>query len=370
MKMKILIVDDEELTRNMLSQLLIKEGYNAVSVESGEKALDLLKEEEFQIIFSDLKMPGMDGIELLKAVKSIKPHVYVIMITAYATIETAVTSMKIGAYDYIRKPFKLEQIKGMIHNIEDDMKFKQSIKEIDFLDSKSPISCYEVFKSELDKGNGIFITNDNPQGIIKEYGLEDAEFIWLTPKAEKAAEIHPQNLYKFGEVLQEFLDGHEDPIILFCNVDYLINQHEWKVVNRFLMKTSQKLISKNSRLIMSINPDEIDSEKLDELKQLISTINARFIANILSNPIRREIIRYIYHNNKTSFTSIFNNLEIDDSSKLSFHLRKLNAEKIITKNSEKKYSLRRRGQIAANILKHMETKSISDTQNLISLILD
>jgi CheY-like chemotaxis protein len=368
--MNILIVDDEQITRDILSKLLKKDGYHAVAVESGEKALDFVEKEDYDIVFSDLKMPGMDGIEVLRAIKKIKPKTFVIMITAYATIETAVESMKLGAYDYIRKPFKIEQIQNMINNIKEDIQFNNHIKEIDFSETLTPKDCYKIFQSELNGLDGLCITEQDPETIKDKYNLENVQFIWLTSKAEKKSEVHPQNLYKLGEVINSFLEERKNPVILICGIEYLIKQHDWTVMNKFLNKISEKLISKNSRLIISINPTLVETEILSNLQQVISNINAKLIANILSNPIRREIIRYIFHNDHTSFTSIFNNLEIDDSSKLSFHLRKLTAEKIIKKNTDKKYSLERRGLIAANILRQMEHKSIGDTQNLISLILD
>jgi CheY-like chemotaxis protein len=369
MPLKILIVDDEEITRDMLSKLLVKEGYEAKAVESGEKAIETIKETDFDIVFSDLKMPGMDGIEVLSTIKKLKPSIFVIMITAFATIETAVESMKLGAYDYIRKPFRLEHIQEIIYNIGDDIQFRNSIEELNFTESKKDKSCFEVYEKELEGSKGLVITSEEPHEIEKKYGLKNAEYIWLTPKSEKKNEVHPQNLYKLGESISSFLDDNKDPVILICGIEYLIKQHDWEIMMRFLNKTSRRLIDKNSRLIISVNPAGIDDSILSSLQELISTINAKLIANILSNPIRREIIRFIHQNDKTSFTSIFNNLEMDDSSKLSFHLRKLSSEKIISKDKEKKYSLRRRGRIAANILKQMENKSISDTENLISLIM-
>jgi len=370
MTMKILIIDDEEITRIMLSQLLVKEGYQAESVESGEKALELLEEKNFDIVFTDLKMPGMDGIEVLNAIRRRKPAIYVVMITAFATIETAVASMKKGAYDYIKKPFKLEQIQTIIQNIINDKEFRENINDLDFIDTRSVKDCYEIFRSEIHKNNGLCITNQDPEEIRNKYGFDSVEFIKLTTIAEKKSEIHPQNLYKFGEAIIKFIEEHDDPIVLICNIEYLLEQHDWNIIENFLKKISKKLILKNSRLIISLNPNKLDDEILSKLQLVISNINARFIAGILSNPIRRDIIRFIFSHNNSTFTSIFNNIDIDDSSKLSFHLRKLNKEKIIRKDPDKRYSLQRRGRIAANILAQMEKKSISDTQNLISLIMD
>ncbi len=107
---RILIVDDEESIRVSLCDLLKKHGYDASAVEDGYKAIEKVKEEEWDVALVDLKMPGIDGLEVLKKIKEIKPALTVIIITAYATVESAVTAMKDGAFDYIMKPFTADEL--------------------------------------------------------------------------------------------------------------------------------------------------------------------------------------------------------------------------------------------------------------------
>jgi two-component system, NtrC family, response regulator HydG len=113
-KQSVLIVDDQESIRLALSRMLSKEGYEVILANEGEEALDILRENKVNVILSDLKMPKMDGLRLLKASKLIKPEVEVILITAHGTIEKAVGAMKDGAYDFITKPFKKIVIANMI----------------------------------------------------------------------------------------------------------------------------------------------------------------------------------------------------------------------------------------------------------------
>lgn len=113
MKGKILVVDDEEKIRQALSTLLTKEGYVVTTAENGQEALEK-PIKDFDLIITDLKMPHIDGLELLKRVKKISPDVIVVMITAFGTLQTAVEAMKQGAYDYITKPFELSEIKTVI----------------------------------------------------------------------------------------------------------------------------------------------------------------------------------------------------------------------------------------------------------------
>ncbi|PIU19867.1 MAG: response regulator, partial [Elusimicrobia bacterium CG08_land_8_20_14_0_20_59_10] len=111
---KILVVDDEPGIRDMLSYELSSHNYRVVTAVNGEDALEKIRKEKFQLVISDVKMPRMDGIVMLEAIKKIAPDVEVIMSTGFGTIETAVSTMKKGAYDFIRKPFDLDEILALI----------------------------------------------------------------------------------------------------------------------------------------------------------------------------------------------------------------------------------------------------------------
>ena len=108
---KVLVVDDEPNMRRVLSTVLKKDGYQVVAVASGEEALEHFRAKEFNAVITDLKMPGMSGLDLLSQVSATNSSVPVILITAYGTIETAVEAMKKGAYDYVLKPFDNDEIR-------------------------------------------------------------------------------------------------------------------------------------------------------------------------------------------------------------------------------------------------------------------
>ncbi len=113
-KIKILIAEDEEIARDNLEHILKKDGYEAVSVENGVKAIQQLENTEFDLVITDLKMPDMDGIQLLKTVKERHPDTEVLMITGYATVSSAVDAMQKGAFSYIPKPFKIEELRILV----------------------------------------------------------------------------------------------------------------------------------------------------------------------------------------------------------------------------------------------------------------
>ncbi len=108
---RILVVDDEEIVRRSIHACLEEDGRDVVAVDDGYQAIEKIKDEEWDLALVDLKMPGIDGIEVLKTVGKLKPHIPVIIITAYATVENAVEAMKAGAVDYIVKPFTPDELR-------------------------------------------------------------------------------------------------------------------------------------------------------------------------------------------------------------------------------------------------------------------
>jgi len=104
------VIDDEPIIHEVLSQLLTSEGYEVELSASGEEALEKHSSQAYDLILLDLLMPGLDGIEVLKGIKKIDPQAIVIIITAYASVESAIAAMKMGAFDYIQKPFKHDEL--------------------------------------------------------------------------------------------------------------------------------------------------------------------------------------------------------------------------------------------------------------------
>jgi two-component system NtrC family response regulator len=112
----ILIVDDEKNYRMVLSAFLSGEGYEMLTADSAQGALEAVDSVDLDLVLTDMKMPVMDGIELLKQIKEKNPHLPVVMMTAYGTVERAVEAMQLGAFNFIQKPFQNETLKQMVHN--------------------------------------------------------------------------------------------------------------------------------------------------------------------------------------------------------------------------------------------------------------
>lgn len=176
MKARVLVVDDEESIREFLNIMLRKEGYDVTCVEDGQKAIDILKKKSFEMIISDLQMPHVTGLELLKFVKENYPDLLFMLITAFGTTETAVEAMKAGAYDYITKPFKLDEVRINIANAlrsktletENRSLKKELTKEYSFqnLVGNSPVmhAIYDLIKRVSDTPTNVLITGESGTG--------------------------------------------------------------------------------------------------------------------------------------------------------------------------------------------------------------
>ena len=170
---KILIVDDELNMRLVLSAMLKKEGYEVASASDGREALQILKSSKIAVVVTDLKMPDIDGMELLTRISEKYPEIPVIMITAHGTVATAVEALKKGALDYITKPFDLDELKNVIskaiktRNLKENELFlpPEEIEHIGIIGtSKSTLEIFEAIKRVAPTTTTIMITGETGTG--------------------------------------------------------------------------------------------------------------------------------------------------------------------------------------------------------------
>ena len=170
-KARILAVDDEEIILSSFRKILVLAGYSIDTVEKGSEALGLIRKNDYDFVFTDLKMPGMDGVELTKTVKHLRPDIDVIVITGYASIETAVETVKFGAMDYVEKPFTEDELLEFVRSalikrqagLEKHMRHKIHLIKAGTGESKS--------KFELNVPAGVFISPQHAWAKIEANGL-------------------------------------------------------------------------------------------------------------------------------------------------------------------------------------------------------
>lgn len=152
---KILVIEDEKNMREVLRILLEGEGYEVMTAPDGTTGIDYIKKDIYDLVITDIKMPGPDGFEVLRSAKEISPETLVIMITAFGTTESAVEAMKLGAYDYIHKPFKIDEIRLVVKNAIEKKRLRGEISVL-----------REKIKTTYELGN-IFYRNAKMQEMLR-----------------------------------------------------------------------------------------------------------------------------------------------------------------------------------------------------------
>ena len=175
-KDKILVADDEQSMREFLDIMLKKEGYKVSLASNGEEVAKLTENDLFDLVLLDIRMPKLDGISTLKKIKASTPETVVIMITAYASADTAIKAMKEGAYDYITKPFKVEEIKLIIKNAlekknlqKENILLKQVVRDrfhFGNIIGQSPkmVALYDLLEKVSPTKTNILITGESGTG--------------------------------------------------------------------------------------------------------------------------------------------------------------------------------------------------------------
>ncbi|MHB8481497.1 MAG: sigma-54-dependent transcriptional regulator [Nitrospiria bacterium] len=173
---KILVVDDEKSMREFLQIVLTKEGYTVFTASDGEEAIECIGKDIFDLVISDIKMPKSSGLEVLKAVKETSPETIVLMITAFATTETAIEAMKQGAYNYLIKPFKIDEVKLIIKNAlekqtlrKENNKLRQELNELvsprNIIGKSEPLlKILELVSKVSENSSNILITGESGTG--------------------------------------------------------------------------------------------------------------------------------------------------------------------------------------------------------------
>ena len=327
--MRMLVVDDDAVFREELSTLLSDWGHQVEAVSSGAKAMEALETAEFDVIFSDVRMPRMNGIELLRQVRERWPRVYVVMITGFGTVEAAVEAMKLGAFDYVRKPFRSEAVQRIVSLIQDQRAFAVPSGA-----EKDPVRLAEKWARA---GHEVLLLGALPKKV---------------PEAVTVAELStidsPAGLQ---DTVLRFVEGHPRPAVIVAGVERLFAAHRTEDVAHALSEIVQRIAGKGP-IAVGFDPVTLPDAAVLQVRAAISAVRVQGTLGALANPLRRHILRRLA-DGPTSFTEVMRAAGIDDSPKLSFHLRTLQEEGLITHSAEA-YHLTPTGKEAVRVLHEVD----------------
>ncbi len=187
---RILIVDDEEFIRLSLQQILSEEKYKIILNDSGSAALKTIKDEEVDLVLLDLNLPDMSGLDVLNQIKIVQPEILTIIMTGFASVESAVEAIKLGAYDYIKKPFKADAIKLITRLALETQSLKKTVSEL-----KEQSFAGKSIESMI--GNSSVINNIKNQ--IIEYSKHDSATVLITGQSGTGKELVASALHNLSD---------------------------------------------------------------------------------------------------------------------------------------------------------------------------
>ncbi len=281
---RILVVDDEVVICEILSDFLTESGFDVKTAHNGDEALEILKKKQFHMMITDLKMPKMDGLELLDEARKVHKDMVMIVMTGYGTVESAIDAMKKGAYDYILKPFRIEEVLHIVkRGIEQyelkkqNIHLKEALKIYEVSEKMTPDKpIKEIIKNILD------VLTKEPEFEAISLFLKDRQGIKYSKVISKSTyeDIEPPGIDQVNfEAIEELFQ--KDQPVLFHHEEcktFFKNYHKQKMMNSFI---SVPLIIKD-KIIGMLNVYSFSKSNLfrEGQRKMLSVVAGRIAASI------------------------------------------------------------------------------------------
>jgi CheY-like chemotaxis protein/DNA-binding transcriptional ArsR family regulator len=341
--MRVLVVDDDPAFREELAAVLRNSGHTVLGVSSSPQAVVALEKEEFDVMFTDPEMGRQSGMELLTRVSQRWPRLLVVMLTARATVETAVQALQLGAFDYIRKPVRPSQIKRVLELVNIRLELARAgAKPRDPLQYANTLATKEGYEVLLITPDPAVVTT----GKVSHRPLD------------------PENPARIREAVDGFVASREKAAVVIAGVEAILARHREEEIAALLEGIRAALKGKGP-LVVGYDPNKITATGALAVRASIGSVDAHLTLESLANPIRRLVLRRLAEGPCT-FTQAMEASHLKDTSKIAFHLRKLAQSGLVAHASRERYRLTARGQGATQILSSIyDLDSPTETGNLV-----
>jgi CheY-like chemotaxis protein len=322
---RILVVDDDAVFREELADLLRDEKHEVGVAPSVGKALEWLAQQEADIVLTDLKMPRRGGLELLREVRIRWPRTLVVMITGFGSIDSALDAMKAGAFDYLRKPFRIEQLRATLELAGQQRSFdspRESVRD-------AAAEARELARSG--EFEVLFCAGAAPKPV------PHLHFERLDPGS-------PVSLV---DRVREFAAEHPRCAVVVAGLETMLERHRLEEVLAMLEQL-RAILEGHGPLRVGFDPSRVSSGVATALGGTVAAAETQSTIEALANPIRRKALERLAQA-PAPFGELMAAAGMDDSPKMAFHLRKLVEAGLLTHDGTT-YRLTARGSAALSLL--------------------
>jgi CheY-like chemotaxis protein len=329
--MRILIVDDDPDFRTGLVGLLVDAGHTAQGASTPAQAIAALEEEEFDVMFTDLRMRRHSGMDLLTVTRERWPRTQVVMLTGQGSVESAVEALQLGAVDYVQKPYRPEQIERVLELVTEQLALTRA--------GAKPLDPVRY-----------------AQGLAAEGGYEVLLIIPpplpSTGGKVSAFPLDPENPFRIRDAVEGFAATKERAAVVLAAIEELLSRHREEEISD-LLESIRAVLHGKGPLAVAYDPDKITATGALAVRASIVSADVHQTLESLSNPLRRLVLRRLA-DGPISFMQAMEAAHIDDTSKISFHLRKLTESGLVAHAAGERYRLTPRGKGAIQILNSID----------------
>ena len=340
--MKILVADDDPTLRTELAELLQADGHEVQVAADGGEALERLEAEPYEVALLDLVMPRVTGLEILHRLQVVRPETSIVMITGHGSVDVAVEAMKGGAVDFVVKPFEIEALQRTLESIADERKAHEMLNQ----PAQGPEAVQSLLRDAARRKALLAVLGAGaaaPEGAVKVLRIDRAP---IPPDVFMASQ-----LYQINHAVEEYLAGTERPVVYAADLGALEEVHGRGDLEAWVRHVIARCEAKGGTLVLRGLPHGVVSDLEAGTGVAGPGSGLQGMLESLANPIRRAIVGFVFSSGPVSYSAILKMNFVDSSSKLSFHLQKLQTDRLLAKTEGGAYVLTEEGHQAWRVVR-------------------
>ena len=338
--MKILVADDDPTLRNELASLLREDGHVVVTAADGAEALRTVDRESFDAALLDLRMPKATGLEVLHRLRVVRPETAAVMITGEGTIDAAVEAMKAGAIDFVEKPYDVEALHRTLREIQEERQARAMLGT-----SGGETTIAQALSDAGSRGALLAVFGPNAEPPLGAHVLR------IDLDGRPPDVFSPKQLYQLNAAIESHVGAVDRPVVYAADLGMLEALHGREDVKAWIRQVSARCAAKGGALVLSHVDPGLASEVEEDRDATAPSEALQAMLESLANPIRRAVVGYVSASGPVAYSAILKKNFVDSSSKLSFHLQKLQADGLLTKADAGRYSVTDAGQRAWHVVR-------------------